>query len=178
MYMKPLEQALEMLQKEDPSLKVNIDAETGQTIIAGMGELHLEIILERIRSDFKVDASMGPFQVAYKETIVKDICDTYILDKFLGIVILSLKSSVHPIINEVRILLAAGTKHYVKLIMSINSDLTAEGTPEMTLSNDRDSRDQLAKVWAIHLKAAQKGVESALTSGPLLSFPVRDLLFF
>jgi elongation factor G len=91
-YQKPLEQALDVIQKEDPSLKVNLDAETGQLIIGGMGELHLEIVLERIRSDFGVDASLGPFQVAYRETIVSGINETFILEKTLGLRILK----VHP----------------------------------------------------------------------------------
>ena len=83
-YQKPLEQALQMLQKEDPSLKVSSDSETGQTIISGMGELHLEVVLERIRTDFKVDAYLGPFQVAYKETASSDAQDTFVLDKTVG----------------------------------------------------------------------------------------------
>jgi len=84
MYQKPLEQALEMLQREDPSLKVTLDSETGQTIISGMGELHLEVILERIRTDYRVDASFGPYQVAYKETSCSDVSNTFVLDKTVG----------------------------------------------------------------------------------------------
>jgi len=81
MYQKPLDQALEMLQREDPSLKVSVDSETGQTIVAGMGELHLEVILERIRTDYRVDANFGPYQVAYKETTCNNSSNTFILDK-------------------------------------------------------------------------------------------------
>jgi len=86
MYQKQLEHALEMLQREDPSLKVNYDSETGQTILSGMGELHLEVILERIRTEYKVDASLGPFQIAYKETVVASMEDDFILEKTLGTV--------------------------------------------------------------------------------------------
>lgn len=86
MYQRKLDQALEILQREDPSLKVKYEEETGQTVISGMGELHLEIILERIRSEFGVEAHLGPFQVAYKETISNDgLFDTFVLDKMLGI---------------------------------------------------------------------------------------------
>ncbi|WP_347489929.1 elongation factor G [Desulfoscipio sp. XC116] len=63
--------ALQKLGEEDPTFKVNIDAETGQTIIRGMGELHLEIIVDRLLREFKVQATVGKPQVAYKETIRK-----------------------------------------------------------------------------------------------------------
>ena len=84
MHQKQLELALEMLQREDPSFRVTFDSDTGQTIVSGMGELHLEVVLERIRSEYKVDASLGPLQVAYKETAHGEVMDTFILDKTLG----------------------------------------------------------------------------------------------
>ena len=61
--------ALQRLAKEDPSFRVHTDQESGQTIIAGMGELHLEIIVDRMKREFKVDANVGKPQVAYRETI-------------------------------------------------------------------------------------------------------------
>lgn len=61
--------SLQKLSQEDPSLKVSTDTETGQTIISGMGELHLEIIVDRLKREFKVDANVGKPQVAYRETI-------------------------------------------------------------------------------------------------------------
>jgi len=64
-----LSQALSKLAQEDPSFKVSFDEETGQTIISGMGELHLEIIVDRLLREFKVGANVGKPQVAYKETI-------------------------------------------------------------------------------------------------------------
>ena len=63
--------ALSKLAQEDPSFRVHTDNETGQTIISGMGELHLEIIVDRMRREFKVDANVGAPQVAYRETIRK-----------------------------------------------------------------------------------------------------------
>jgi elongation factor G len=65
--------ALNRLQMEDPSFKVHTDEETGQTIIAGMGELHLEIIVDRMFREFKVEANVGKPQVAYRETITKQV---------------------------------------------------------------------------------------------------------
>ncbi|HEY6394044.1 MAG TPA: elongation factor G [Candidatus Binataceae bacterium] len=66
-----LGEALQKLAKEDPSFRVNVNRETGQTLIAGMGELHLEIIVDRMLREFKVDANVGKPQVAYRETIRK-----------------------------------------------------------------------------------------------------------
>ena len=65
--------ALAKLAEEDPTFKTWTDEETGQTIIAGMGELHLEIIVDRLLREFKVEANVGAPQVAYKETIAKDV---------------------------------------------------------------------------------------------------------
>jgi elongation factor G len=61
--------ALQRLAKEDPSFRVSTDQESGQTIIAGMGELHLDIIVDRMKREFKVEANVGKPQVAYRETI-------------------------------------------------------------------------------------------------------------
>jgi len=67
--------ALQKLQEEDPTFRVRSDAETGQTIIAGMGELHLEILVDRMKREFKVEANVGKPQVAFRETIRKKVTD-------------------------------------------------------------------------------------------------------
>ena len=64
--------ALAKLSEEDPTFTINVDHETGQTIIGGMGELHLEIIVDRLKREFKVEADVGKPQVAYRETITKE----------------------------------------------------------------------------------------------------------
>jgi len=71
--MDRLADSLERLAQEDPSFRVSTDPETGQTIIAGMGELHLEIVCDRLFREFKVGANVGPPQVSYKETIRKRV---------------------------------------------------------------------------------------------------------
>ncbi|MEI7442393.1 MAG: elongation factor G [Actinomycetes bacterium] len=65
--------AIQRLSDEDPTFRVNTDEETGQTIIAGMGELHLEILVDRMRREFNVEANVGKPQVAYRETITKTV---------------------------------------------------------------------------------------------------------
>src|SRR5438045_2277850 len=64
---------LQRLGEEDPTFRVRTDDETGQTLIAGMGELHLEIIVDRLKREFSVDANVGRPQVAYRETIGKPV---------------------------------------------------------------------------------------------------------
>ncbi|MDE5285064.1 MAG: elongation factor G, partial [Candidatus Blochmannia sp. A2] len=65
--------ALGRLAKEDPSFRVSTDNESNQTIISGMGELHLEIIIDRLKREFGVSANVGKPQVAYRETILKKV---------------------------------------------------------------------------------------------------------
>ena len=77
-------EALGRLAREDPSFRVTSDEESGQTIIKGMGELHLDIIVDRMKREFKVEANIGPPQVAYRETILKSVENTYIHKKQSG----------------------------------------------------------------------------------------------
>ncbi|HBC20405.1 MAG TPA: elongation factor G, partial [Alcanivorax sp.] len=63
--------ALGRLAQEDPSFRVKTDEETGQTIISGMGELHLDILVDRMKREFKVEANIGAPQVAYRETFTR-----------------------------------------------------------------------------------------------------------
>lgn len=71
--MEKLSKALQALSEEDPTFRVNVDPETNQTVIAGMGELHLEILVDRMLREFKVEANVGAPQVAYRETIRKRV---------------------------------------------------------------------------------------------------------
>ncbi|NEQ64196.1 MAG: elongation factor G [Symploca sp. SIO1B1] len=71
--MEKLSKALQALSEEDPTFRVSIDSETNQTVIAGMGELHLEILVDRMLREFKVEANVGAPQVAYRETVRKPV---------------------------------------------------------------------------------------------------------
>jgi len=71
--MEKLSKALQSLSEEDPTFRVMVDPETNQTVISGMGELHLEILVDRMLREFKVEANVGPPQVAYRETIRKPV---------------------------------------------------------------------------------------------------------
>ncbi|BCL36756.1 elongation factor G [Nostoc sp. MS1] len=79
--MDKLSKALQSLSEEDPTFRVNVDPETNQTVIAGMGELHLEILVDRMLREFKVEANVGAPQVAYRETIRKTV--TNVEGKFI-----------------------------------------------------------------------------------------------
>ncbi|KAH8382825.1 hypothetical protein KR009_005489 [Drosophila setifemur] len=76
-----MEQALRQLQREDPSLRVSYDSVTGQTVLGGMGELHMDIIKSRILSEYKIDVDLGPLQIAYKESIESSAITTLSVEK-------------------------------------------------------------------------------------------------
>jgi elongation factor G len=79
-----LEESLQMLSDEDPTCRVRIDGETGQTIMSGMGELHLEILRDRLLREFKVPANAGKPMVSYYETLTKDADATFTFDREFG----------------------------------------------------------------------------------------------
>jgi elongation factor G len=75
---------LEKLVKEDPSAKIRFDSESGQTLLSGMGELHLEILVDRLLREHKISANVGKPQVSYRETITNKVSASYIYDRALG----------------------------------------------------------------------------------------------
>jgi len=81
---KKLEESLNRLEDEDPTFKVREDKETGQTIISGMGELHLEVLVDRLIREFGVEAHVGNPQVAYRETVSEEAVVEYTVDRSLG----------------------------------------------------------------------------------------------
>ncbi|MDX1775169.1 MAG: elongation factor G [Desulfobulbales bacterium] len=140
-----LAESLDKIEKEDPSFHVKTDADTGQTIISGMGELHLEIIVDRLVREFKVAANIGKPQVAYKETIATTARAE---GKF-----------------EV---LAAGKQQYGHVWLELEPSKRGAG---FSFAN----RITADKVPAQFLEAIEKGVKDSLDSGPLIGFPLVDL---
>ena len=140
-----LRESLEKIEKEDPSFHVKTDADSGQTIISGMGELHLEVIVDRLVRDFKVAANIGKPQVAYKESIE---AAARAEGKFEH--------------------LTAGKKQYGHVWLELKPAERGSGFAF-------ESRITSEKVPAQFLEAIERGVKDSLDSGPLIGFPLVDL---
>ncbi|MCC2653954.1 MAG: fusA, partial [Microvirga sp.] len=134
--------ALHRLAAEDPSFRVKTDEESGQTIIAGMGELHLDIIVDRMRREFKVEANVGAPQVAYRETITRKAEVDYTHKKQSG---------------------GSGQFARVKLVFEPNPD----GDEFMF-----ESKIVGGAVPKEYVPGVEKGIASVLSSGPLAGFPM------
>lgn len=139
-----LEQALQALVKEDPSARLRVDNETGQMLLSGMGELHLDILLDRLSREFKITVSVGRPQVSYRESLKTEIIQDFVFDRLL-----------------------AGSLHYVKVKIKLTPSDSYEAS-KVELSSFK-----LNSAITISIqKAAQSGVIEALDSGPLASFTV------
>lgn len=138
--------ALARLAKEDPSFRVKTDEESGQTIIAGMGELHLEIIVDRLKREFKVEANIGKPQVAYRETIRKQVDD--IEGKFVR--------------------QSGGKGQYGHVVFRLEPNEPGKGFEFF-------DEIKGGVVPREYIPAVQKGVEEAMNNGVLAGFPVVDV---
>ncbi|MEW6091924.1 MAG: elongation factor G [Pseudomonadota bacterium] len=136
--------ALNRLAQEDPSFRVSVDEESGQTVIKGMGELHLDIIVDRMRREFKVDANVGAPQVAYRETITKRAEIDYTHKKQTG---------------------GSGQFARVKIVFE-------PGEPGSGFVFE--SKIVGGSVPKEYVPGVQKGIESVKDSGPLAGFPMID----
>jgi elongation factor G len=134
--------ALNRLAAEDPSFRVKTDEESGQTIIAGMGELHLDIIVDRMRREFKVEANIGAPQVAYRETITRRHEEDYTHKKQSG---------------------GSGQFARVKIVFEPNP----EGEEYVF-----ESKIVGGSVPKEYVPGVNKGIESVMSSGPLAGFPM------
>lgn len=140
-----LSQGLARLAEEDPTFRVSTHPETGQTIISGMGELHLEIIVDRLKREFKVEANVGEPQVAYRETITKAVD---VEGKF------------------VRQSGGRGQYGHVKI--------KAEPLPRGS-GFEFVNAIVGGVIPKEYIPAVQKGIEEAMQSGPLVGFPIVDV---
>lgn len=140
-----LSTAIQKLSEEDPTFQVSLNEETGQTVIAGMGELHLDILVDRMRREFKVEANVGKPQVAYRETIKRPVAKyDYTHKKQTG-----------------------GSGQFAKVQIAIEPMDTSEGTMyefENKVTGGRVPREYIPSVDA--------GIQDALNDGVLAGYPV------
>ncbi|HCR48318.1 MAG TPA: elongation factor G [Bacteroidetes bacterium] len=137
--------ALSKLAEEDPTFRVSTDQETGQTIIAGMGELHLEIIVDRMKREFKVEANIGAPQVAYREAIRSAVTHTYTHKKQSG-----------------------GKGQFAEVTFELSPIQGSTGFEFVdNISMGRIPREFIGPV--------EKGMKSAMDRGPLAGFPMEGL---
>ncbi|XP_016525344.1 ribosome-releasing factor 2, mitochondrial isoform X2 [Poecilia formosa] len=137
-----LENALNCLQREDPSLKVRVDPDSGQTILCGMGELHIDIIHDRIRREYGIETHLGPLQVAYRETILQEASTADTLDRTIGDRrhAASVDLTVRPV-------------DFASCEVAFTEELQVQIQPETK-------------------EAVENGVQSSYLQGPLLGYPV------
>jgi len=138
--------ALQRLAQEDPSFRVKTDEESGQTLIAGMGELHLEIIVDRMKREFGVEANVGKPQVAYRETIRKTVEDSE--GKFVR--------------------QSGGKGQYGHVVLKIEPNAPGKGIEFVDAIKG-------GVVPREYIPAVEKGIHEAVTSGVLAGYPVVDV---
>jgi len=136
--------ALARLAAEDPSFRVETDFESGQTIMRGMGELHLDILVDRMRREFKVEANIGAPQVAYRETIGHEVEHSYTHKKQSG-----------------------GSGQFGEVKLLISPTVPGEGY-------SFESKVVGGSVPKEYIPGVEKGIKSVMDSGPLAGFPVID----
>ena len=136
--------ALQRLAAEDPSFRVSVDHESGQTIIKGMGELHLDILVDRMKREFKVEANIGAPQVAYRETITKEVEVDYTHKKQSG-----------------------GSGQFARIVCTFRPNEAGAGfTFDDTITGGNVPKE--------YIPGVQKGLELQKESGIIAGFPVVD----
>jgi elongation factor G len=141
--------AIAKLVEEDPTLRVNTDHETGQVILRGMGELHLEIIIDRLKREFKVEINQGAPQVAYKEALTKSIEHKEVYKKQTG-----------------------GRGKFADIVFELSPrELGPEDKPGLEFENDIVG----GVIPREFIPAIQKGFESSMVNGPLAGYPIDSM---
>ena len=138
--------ALQRLAEEDPTFRISVDDETGQTIIRGMGELHLEILVDRMKREFKVEANIGAPQVAYRETIRKD--DVEAQGKFIR--------------------QSGGRGQYGDVWLRVSQNEQGQGFEFINSIKG-------GVVPQEYIKPVQEGVKEAMSNGVVAGYPVVDI---
>lgn len=158
---KDLDDALSHLQREDPSFVVSVDDETGQTLMSGMGELHLEILQERLRTEYKLEPTIGAMRVAYLESIAERTDVPYVHDTMLGT-----------------------DRQFAQLTLQLEPLIDVSGMSDMPPSGDASDDDDAANnvvVWKntgakkmphAFALAIEDGVRAGLSRGVLASHRV------
>jgi elongation factor G len=145
--------AIQRLSDEDPTFTVKSDMETGQTIIAGMGELHLEILVDRMRREFRVEATVGKPQVAYRETIRKEVKNhSYTHKKQTG-----------------------GSGQFAKVVISLGPNIdpeTGQGAGYEFVNNVSGGR-----IPREYIPSVDQGGQGAMEFGVLAGYPMVDVKF-
>lgn len=137
--------ALNRLAAEDPSFRVKTDEESGQTIISGMGELHLDILVDRMRREFKVEANIGQPQVAYRETITRKADVDYTHKKQSG-----------------------GSGQFARVKLTVEPSEVGKGLEFVNAVVG-------GSVPKEYIPGVEKGVKSVMSAGPLIGFPIVDV---
>jgi len=137
--------SLEKLSAEDPTFKYKVDEETGQTVISGMGELHLEILTGRLKREFNVETNQGRPQVVHRETIRKAVEHEEVFEKELG-----------------------GQQHFAGVRISVAPLERGAGYRFVDHCENQD-------LGELYLNAVREGLQEASTSGPVLGYPVIDV---
>ena len=137
--------ALNKLSDEDPTFKFKIDEETGQTVISGMGELHLEIIAGRLKREFFVETNQGKPQVVYRETVTNPVEREEIFEREIG-----------------------GQEHYAGVRIEISPLSRGTGNQFVDLCKNPELSED-------YLQAIKQGISEGETSGALMGYPVLDV---
>lgn len=138
--------AISKLVEEDPTLRVHTDQETGQTILRGMGELHLEIIIDRLKREFKVEINQGAPQVAYKESLTKSVEHKEVYKKQTG-----------------------GRGKFADIVFEIGP--REDGKEGLEFANEIVG----GVIPREFIPAIQKGFEQAMVNGPLAGYPIDSM---
>ncbi len=147
-----LSTAIQRLSEEDPTFRVHTDEETGQTIIAGMGELHLEILVDRMKREFKVEANVGKPQVAYRETITK------VVDR----------------IDYTHKKQTGGSGQFAKVQIAIGPNKPVEGV-EGSGGYEFVNKITGGRIPREYIPSVDAGCQEAMENGILAGFPMVDI---